>query len=295
MLFRSARSKGLSERIVTYRHVVRNALIPLVAIVGLCIWRGRRTPALLAGFGAYVILVLPVSGLLQTGLQTVAARHAYFAMLPLLLLVGGIVIWVWRRGSIVTRFALSCLLACELCLFGLCTRSLIPVWRNDETLFTVVLKRFPNFAVGHYCLAFTLAHEGRLDEAVGEYEQALRMIPDYAEAHCNLGVALEKLHRTSEAIEQYEIALRIWPEYANAHYNLGLALVRLGKSDEAIRHWEQAVRIDPQFAEAYCNIGTALEQVGRVPEALEYYERALKLKPDLVQARQALARLRATK
>jgi len=32
---RTARSKGLAERVVLYRHVVRNALIPVIAVVGL--------------------------------------------------------------------------------------------------------------------------------------------------------------------------------------------------------------------------------------------------------------------
>jgi len=32
---RTARAKGLSERVVIYRHALRNALIPIVTIVGL--------------------------------------------------------------------------------------------------------------------------------------------------------------------------------------------------------------------------------------------------------------------
>jgi protein O-mannosyl-transferase len=267
-------------------------VLSVVVIAALCIWRGRRTPALLAGLGAYVMLILPVSGLLQTGLETVATRHVYLAMLPLLLLLGGMVVWGWRRGAMITRLALGCLLAGELCFFGLRTQSLTPVWRNDETLWRAVLARFPDFAVGHYSLGFALAHAGRTKEAIGEYELALRIIPDYAEAHCGLGVALEKLGRSSEAIDQYQQALANWPDYADAHYDLGLALVRLGETQEAIKHWEQAVRINPDFAEAYCNLGAAFETLGRTPEAIERYEEALKHRPGLVVAQNALARLK---
>ncbi len=249
--------------------------------MGLCIWRGQRAPALLAGLAAYVILILPVSGLLQTGLQTVATRHAYLAMLPLLLVLGGMAVWAWRRATAIPRLALGCMLICEFCFFGISTRALTPIWRNDETLWRTVLSHFPDFAVGHYTLGLALADAGRTQEAIGEYEEAIRIIPDYAEAHCNLGLALEKLRRTPEAIEQYEAALRIWPDYANAHYNLGLALVRMGETQEAINHWEQAIRISPEFAEAHCNLGAAFETLGRTPEAVAEYEEALELQPDL--------------
>ena len=55
---------------------------------------------------------------------------------------------------------------------------------------------------------------GKIQEAIGQYEQALRIKPDYAKAHNNLGVALSRLGKTQEAIGQYEQALRIEPDYA---------------------------------------------------------------------------------
>jgi tetratricopeptide (TPR) repeat protein len=53
-----------------------------------------------------------------------------------------------------------------------------------------------------------------------------------------------------EAIGHYEEALRLKPDYAEAHYNLGVALLRLGRVPEAIGHWEQALRIKPDLVQA---------------------------------------------
>jgi Flp pilus assembly protein TadD len=288
----------------------------------------RRTPALAASWGAYVMFVLPVSGLLQTGGQAVANRYAYMAMLPLLLLAGAATIWLWRRGATAARVALACLLVCGLGSFGLRTRSQIPVWRNDETLWRAVLAQFPNSAMANRMLAETLLlRQNRIPEAVeygqravriapedavtqnnlgialflmgkpeaaiAHYEQALRSKPDYADAHCNLGNVLAHMGKIEEAIAHYQQALRIKPDLAEAHCNLGNVLAHMGKIEEAIAHDEQALRINPDLAEAHSNLGDALLRQGKVPEAIEHYEQALKLKPDLTAARNALARLRA--
>ena len=142
------------------------------------------------------------------------------------------------------------------------------------------LRLDPDFADAHNNLGAALINQGRLQEAMAHYEQALRIRSDFADAHYSLGIALDKLRRTPEAIEHYKQALRIKPDYSKAHYNLGVALVEVGQVQEAIGEYEQALRFDPDFADAHNNLGIALAQLGRLPEATEHWEQALRLKPD---------------
>ena len=76
------------------------SVLCVVIVTALSVWLRRRIPALVAGWGAYVMFILPVSGLAQRGWQAVADRYAYMAMLPLLLLAGGAAVWLWRRCGI---------------------------------------------------------------------------------------------------------------------------------------------------------------------------------------------------
>jgi tetratricopeptide (TPR) repeat protein len=107
------------------------------------------------------------------------------------------------------------------------------------------------------------------------------------------GNALVQAGKIEEAIGHYEQALRAEPDDAETHYNLGIALVQLGRLPEAIRHWEMALHIKPNYAEAHYNLGIALEKQGHTPEAIGHYEQALQANPDFAPARDALARARA--
>lgn len=269
------------------------SLIGVAAVTGLVIWDRRRTPAAVAGWGAYVLLVLPVSGLMQTGLSAVAQRYAYLAMVPLLLLAAGAIIWLWRRSPIVVRVGITWLLVGEVCLFGMQTRSLIPVWHDDETLWRSALEEFPDSLVANNAILLVLVAHNRVDEAFTYAQRYLELMPRLAESHNNLGFVLAGMGRISEARDEYERALQLRPDYPEAHNNLANTLAQLGKMDEAMQQYELALRIKPKYVDAHLGMGSTLFLLGRRDEAIRQYEQALALSPDLAIASNMLARLRA--
>ncbi|HVM59936.1 MAG TPA: tetratricopeptide repeat protein [Verrucomicrobiae bacterium] len=158
------------------------------------------------------------------------------------------------------------------------------MYRDAETLYRATLARNPGSWVAHCDLGTTLAQEGRLPDAIAQYEQAARIAPEDPDTQFNLGLAFKKQGQLVEAIGHYEQALRLKPDYADAHYNLGNALLQEGKLTDAIEHYQQAVRIAPGFADAQFTLGLALGKQGRLPEAIGHYEQALRLRPDYAEA-----------
>jgi tetratricopeptide (TPR) repeat protein len=148
----------------------------------------------------------------------------------------------------------------------------------------IALRIRPDYAEVHNKLGVALVQLGRVQEAIGHYEQALRISPNFADAHNNLGNVLLQAGKIEAAVGHYEQALRINPDYAEAHCNLGTALAQLGRLQEAMGHWEWALRIKPDYPEAHCNLGNALLAIGKVQEGIGHYEEALRLKPDYVKA-----------
>ncbi len=144
------------------------------------------------------------------------------------------------------------------------------------------------YVEAHNDLAVILWQSGRFEEAMQQWEQAIRIHPDDADAHNSLGVGFERTGKTQQAVEHYEQALRIRPDFAEAQNNVGAALWRSGKLEEAIGHYQRALRTKPDYAEAHNNLGVALWNLGKLEEAIGHFQQALRIKPDFAEAQNNL-------
>ena len=265
--------------------VLSGALIVIAMLIGVLVAL-RRWPSV--GFlGVWFFAILaPTSSVVPVASQTIAEHRMY---VPLAAVIALVVVAAFALGKRVLRDRQGVVLGCVASatvatLFTFLTIQRNRDYRSSLTIWQDTVAKGPNNARAHNNLGLPLAQLGRLQEAMGHYEQALRLKPDYAEAQNNVGGILMKQGRLEEAIGHYEQSLRIRPNYAEAHYNLGNALLKAGKLPEAIEHWEQALRFKPDFAVAHNDLGAALIRQGRLQEAIEHCEQALRLQPDYAEA-----------
>lgn len=123
-----------------------------------------------------------------------------------------------------------------------------------------------------------LVDEGKYEEALGYYDQAIALEPRYAVAWTGKGVALNYLGRNAEASDALEEALAISPNYAKAWYQKGIARAGLGQYEDAIIAYDKALAIYPEYGYlAYYGKANALSGLGRYAEAIPLYEKALSL------------------
>jgi len=171
------------------------------------------------------------------------------------------------------------------------------MYRDIETLYRRSIELSPASYIAHYNLGTVLTEApGRLPEAIGEFEAALKIRPDLAEAHNGLGFAFALTPgRLDDAIEEYQQALQIRPSYAEAHNNLGNLLSRIpGRQQDAIAEYQTAIEIRPDYPEAHFNLGALLSRMpGRTLDAMAEYQAAVKAKPDYAEAHNNLGILLA--
>ncbi|MGD8381071.1 MAG: tetratricopeptide repeat protein [Syntrophobacterales bacterium] len=297
--------------------------LTLICVTVLVIWTARKRPYLAVGWLWYLGTLVPVIGLVQVGSQAMADRYTYLPLVGLFIaLAWGVpcLFAGWRhRQSMLAILATIVLVS-----FTVCTWLQLRHWQNSITLFQHTLQVTTNNHFAHNNLGVALAQDGRLNEAISHYSEALRLKPgafevhnnlanalaaqgsvneaiqhyfealrlepDYDKAHNNLGNVLAGTGRGEEAIIHYSEAIKINPDYAGAHYNLANALAAQGSVDEAIQHYFEALRILPDWAGAHNNLGVSLEKSGKLKEAIAHYHEALRIRPDYAKARNNLER-----
>jgi protein O-GlcNAc transferase len=129
-----------------------------------------------------------------------------------------------------------------------------------------------------------LEAQGRLDEAMQCYLNAIRLAPNPARAHLNHGNVLLLKGDLEGALDAFRTAIKHKPDYAGAYYNMGNALLDNDQLDEAVASYHRALEIQPDYAEVHCSLGVALHGQRRLEDAATCHKRALELKPDLVEA-----------
>lgn len=136
-----------------------------------------------------------------------------------------------------------------------------------------------------------LEADGRIDEAMQCYLDAIRLAPNPARAYLNLGNILLLKGDLPGALEAFRTAIKHKPDYAGAYYNMGNALLGNGQLDEAAASYRSALEIQPDYAEVHCVLGIALREQGQIDGAISSFQRAIKIDPDLVEAHYNLGSL----
>jgi tetratricopeptide (TPR) repeat protein len=143
------------------------------------------------------------------------------------------------------------------------------------------------FAQCHFRLGIVARQEGRIDEALARYRDAIALDPNYAPSRVNLAEILAARGDRAAALNEFREAARIDPEYPKAQYNLGVAAAQMGEWDEARTALERAGDLAPRSADSWFGIGAvrtrdgdwagardAFDQMGRLAQARGDGERA---------------------
>ncbi|HZM04174.1 MAG TPA: tetratricopeptide repeat protein, partial [Candidatus Saccharimonadales bacterium] len=179
---------------------VGTAALFLIAVSIIVMRERRRRPYLAVGWFWYLGTLVPVIGVVQVGMQSMADRFTYVPLIGIFIMgVWGAAEWcrLWRLSDYAPRAVAIILLTACMAL----TARQVTYWRNSETLFTRMITATPNNYMAHYNLANYYSRENKTDLAVSNYVAALEEEPNYADAHNNLGGILLDQKRYDEALQ----------------------------------------------------------------------------------------------
>jgi tetratricopeptide (TPR) repeat protein len=138
----------------------------------------------------------------------------------------------------------------------------------------------------------TLKSEGRLEEALAEFDTALRQNPGNPAALVESGIVKLLMADPEQAVECFRSAFMANGDLLNGLLNMGNALKDLDMAEQALLAYKTCLLIDPLNAMAYNNIGTVLREHGEYELAATQFQTALQLDPHCDIARRNLDSLR---
>jgi protein O-mannosyl-transferase len=254
----------------------------LAALLAMAWWqrRGWGRPVLMLLI-CYVALLLPVLGFVDIifmQYSLVADHWQYAATIVPCAALAGIATTLARRLRL-PRPAGCALGLGVLAILGVLTFFQSRTFENITTLYRTTIDRNPRCWLAQNNLGKLLMDQGRADQAIAYFEDAVRSKRDYVDAYCNLGNALARLGRAEEAIPQYEEALRLDSKCFDAHYNLAVTLAKEGQAREAIEQYHSALKINPNDVDTLNNLAwlratCARSALRNAAEAVELAERA---------------------
>ena len=255
----------------------------LIVITIVIICAIKKKPFLFVGWFWYLGTLIPVIGLVQSGMQAMADRHTYLPSVGIAIMLAWGFPLLFPRENIRKKILFPVGIA-VLAILAVLTWQQCGYWKNSVALFSHAVQVTNDNFLAHNSLGLALFDEGKTEEAIHYYNQALRINPYYTEAYSNRGSAYVKLGQYQRAIEDYNDAIRQKQDSARYYYNRGLAYNNLGQYQRAIEDYNQAIRITPDYANAYYNRGSAYVKLDQYQRAIEDYNQVIRITPDYAEA-----------
>ncbi len=124
---------------------------------------------------------------------------------------------------------------------------------------------------------YDAAVDGKLDDALREFEEAIRLRPEYVQAHFDRGVALNLLGRRADALAAFEQVIRLHPGHVQAMFDIG-GIHRASRDlHSALAAYDRALAVQPRYTAALVNKAVTLHDLDLVAEAIDTVDDAIRI------------------
>lgn len=257
--------------------VFYGSALALIALALLIYKYGRDRKEVVFGTLFFLVNIIFMLQIVGAGQAFLADRFTYIAYIGLFFLLA------WALEFLFSGKTKTAVVVCSILYFaalGIVTWNRTQVWKNSETLFTDVIRKYPDASMAHNNLGIYYRDHQQDDRAVESYTRAIETNPQGYRSYTNRGEVYFEKGQTDKALTDMNMALKIKPGYSKALNNRAAIWGSMKKFNLAIDDLNKAISQDPGNLKALSNRSLAWYSMGKFDKASEDATSYLKLKPD---------------
>ncbi|MBA4395829.1 MAG: hypothetical protein C0394_00345 [Syntrophus sp. (in: bacteria)] len=152
-------------------------------------------------------------------------------------------------------------------------------WDSAASYQIKTMETHPTYADAYYRLGIIHLGEGKIEQAINNFQKAVQANPEYTEARIKLGISLAFAGQLDEAASNLLFILDKRSAFADVHYYLGIIYASKRQIPQAVEHLEKAVMINPTYKDAILKLGVLYCRQQQYRLALDMLERAGRIDP----------------
>ena len=272
------------------KHLGLPILLSPIFIVALLVlmWFKRKNKLIIFSILFFIINLILVLQIISIGGTLLAERYTYVPYIGLAFLIGML---LDKYSTPANKYILWGIPAAVLVVFAVMTFQRTKVWKNSDTLWTNVIKHFPNASVARNNRANHLIRVSAntsdkekqnelLQRALADCNVTLKGALNHARAYENRQNIYLRLNKDSLALADATSLIKIEPRNRLGYYTKGAVYMRFNMPDSSIMYFNKCLEIDPNTDFALNNRGSLLfNHYKKYREAMADFTKAIQINP----------------
>ncbi len=263
-----------SDKLSLWQVFGSTLLIIIISIAVIMAW--KRLPYLFVGWLWYSITLIPVIGIIRSTSHSMHDCYTYLPSIGLAVMLAWGVPSLLPRKNICKMFLLAAAIV-SLCTLAILTRQQCRYWENDKELWSHALQVTKNNYLAYNGVGLALVKEGKIKDAINNYNEAIRINPNYLPSYISRGFAYFNLGQYQWAIDDCNKAIRLNKNWAEPYFIRGDSYYNFGQYHLAIENYNEAIRLNTENANAYMNRGAAYLKQGNNEQGCRDMQKACEL------------------
>ena len=242
----------------------------------------KHTKIIVFGFLFFFFTIALVLQFFPVGPNIVTDRYTYMPYIGVFFVLGygySVLADKFQKKKPGMGGLLPFLAAGLLVFLGSMSHERCKVWKNSETLWTDVIKKYPQTSEGYLNRGQYYTDTDQLDKALPDYNATLLLNPRSALAHINRGNVYGRKGNYPQALTDYTSAIKIDPRASKIYLNRGNVYGLQGMIDSSIIDFTRAIKLERNYLDAYINRAISYSKLRDYKNAFLDFNKALSIDP----------------